>query len=431
VPEIRVPEHLHADWSQRLTLIEDTMRSISLETDPQSLVRTYGERMQQMLPMARRLSLSRRGLAAPVIRITRSTTWQESINPWENRDRLPVLNGGLLSDVCYANTTVLIDDLIPDPADPGFVYLDGCRSLLAIPNFEGGEALNTVVLLQYEPNGFDREQIPDMVWRSNLFGRATGTLVLKKQLEQALQAVDRELRTVARLQRALLPAELPRVPRLDLTAFYQPASRAGGDYYDFFELPEGQWGIFIGDVSGHGTPAAVMMAVTHCIAHTHPGPHTPPGRMLTYLNNQLAQRYTNRIETFATAFYGVYDPQTRRLDYASAGHNPPRLKRCSGKSVESLDKVSGLPLGVLEGSDYPEASVFLNVGDQLILYTDGISETHNAAGEQFGEARIDGVLAKCGLDSAELERKLIATVNEFAGNHPPHDDRTVIVMRAI
>lgn len=417
-------------WKDRLAIVEDTMRTISRQSDPQELVRTYGERIQQLTPIDRRLSLSRRELDHPSFRITRSTTWTESINPWSEKDRLPLLRDGILADVCYRNETTLIDDLHVTDSDPAIEYLSGFGSLLAIPMFENGESMNTVVLLQRSKAAFDHDQIPDLVWRSNLFGRATGTLVLKSQLEAAYKELDRELKSVARLQRALLPAELPKIPRLDITAHYQPASRAGGDYYDFFGLPDGKWGIFIGDVSGHGTPAAVMMAVTHCMAHTHPGPASPPGAVLRYLNDQLSTRYTSRIETFVTAFYGVYDPQSRKLIYANAGHNPPRLKRCAAGSVISLDKAGSLPLGIMEGTEYPETSIFLEFGDQLVLFTDGISETHNPEGELFGEDRIDAVLSKCGLDSSELMQQLRAAVTEFANGVKPHDDQTVIVLRA-
>jgi len=173
-----------------------------------------------------------------------------------------------------------------------------------------------------------------------------------------------------------------------------------------------------------------MMAVTHCIAHLHPGSACPPGAVLRYLNHHLTTRYTNRIESFVTAFYGVYDPQSRKLVYASAGHNPPRVKRCEAGVVISLDKVGGLPLGVMEDADFKEASIYLQYGDQIVLYTDGITETHNAAGEQFGESRVDEVLSKCGLDSAELMQNLLTAVDEFAHGVPPHDDRTLIVLRA-
>ncbi len=417
-------------WKDRLAVVEDTMRTISQQTDPQELVRSYGERIQKLTPVDRRLSLSRRDLDHPDYRITRSTAWENSINPWTEKDKLPLFRGGLLADVCYKNETTLLDDFQVSESDPAFEYLDGFRSLLAIPMFDNGESLNTVILLQHSKAGFDTEQIPDLVWRSNLFGRATAALVLKSQLETAWKELDRELKTVARLQRALLPAELPVIPRLDINAYYHPASHAGGDYYDFFELPDGQWGFFIGDVSGHGTPAAVMMAVTHCIAHMHPGPASPPGAVLKYLNRQLSTRYTNRIESFVTAFYGVYDPQSRKLVYASAGHNPPRVKRCEAGVVITLDKSGGLPLGVMEDAEFNETSIYLQFGDQIVLYTDGITETQNAAGEQFGELRVDAILSKCGLDSAQLMHNLLAAVDEFANGVPAHDDRTLIVLRA-
>lgn len=417
-------------WQERLAAVEETMRLISQQTDPQSLVRVYGERIQQLAPIDRRLSLSRRDLEWPQVRITRDTNWPTQLDPWKQKAQLPMVEGGFLAELSYSNETRIIDDLQISPDDPGASYLSGYRSLLAIPMFDGGESVNTVVLLQKKPAAFDRERVPDLVWRSNLFGKATGSLVLKTQLEAALKEVDRELRTVARLQRSLLPQHLPKMNRMDVTVHYQPASRAGGDYYDFFELPNGQWGIFIGDVSGHGTPAAVMMAVTHCIAHSHPGPPSPPGTVLQYLNDHLSQRYTDRIETFVTAFYAVYDPVARKLTYACAGHNPPRLKRCMAGVVVALDKSGGLPLGVMEGTEYPESSMYLQFGDQLILYTDGITEAQNSAGEQFGESRIDDVLAHCGLDSSELLQRLLTTLNDFTGPEPQHDDRTVIVLRA-
>src|SRR5262249_62094850 len=127
-----------------------------------------------------------------------------------------------------------------------------------------------------------------------------------EELRQADEDLDRELKIVADIQRSLLPARLPRIPTVDLAAHYQPARRAGGDYYDFFPLPDDRWGIFIADVSGHGTPAAVLMAVTHSIAHTRPGPPMPPRTLLDYLNDHLSTRYTSTNRTFATAFSPIY-----------------------------------------------------------------------------------------------------------------------------
>lgn len=417
------------DWRHRLAVIVDTMRDMSRHSDPQEMVRAYGNRIQQFMPLDRRLSLSRRGLAFPQYRITRSTTWTEDINPWREKDRLPLLEGGLLAKLIYDDEPVVIDNLELWPNEPATEYLTGCRSLVAIPMYDQGEALNMVVLLRQGQAAFPKDEIPDLVWRSNLFGRATSNLVLKDELQRAYQALDRELKTVGEIQRSLLPAEFPRIPTLDLAAHYQPSQRAGGDYYDFFPLPDEKWGIFIADVSGHGTPAAVLMAVTHCIAHTHPGPNIPPGKVLDYLNHHLAVRYTGQNGHFVTAFYGVYDSPNRRLTYACAGHNPPRIKRCEDGSLLTLDQADGLPLGIAAEEQYAEATQQLQAGDQIIFYTDGVTEARNGDGEMFGTHRLDQALENCSLQAAGLLDTVLQAVNEFAHAHAADDDRTLIVAR--
>lgn len=417
------------DWQDRLKLIVDTMRDMSRQTDPQEMVRAYGERIQQMGIVDRRLSLSRRGLSAPLYRITRSTTWTEVINPWKEPHRLPLLSGGLLAELIYGDEPRVFDDLRLSPDDPAAEYLAGQRSLLAIPMFDRGESLNMVILMRDEPAAFAPEDIPDHVWRTNLFGRATANLVLTDELQQAYRTLDREFKIVGEIQRALLPAELPRIPTLDLAVHYQPATRAGGDYYDFFPLPDGRWGIFIGDVSGHGTPAAVLMAVTNCIAHSHPGPPSPPGRVLEYLNYHLATRYASLSETFVTAFYAMYDPQTRQLVYASAGHNPPRLQSCADGTLLALDGQHGLPLGIRANEAYPETTQQLHPGDQIVFYTDGITEAHAPNGELYGTERLDRVLSTCEPGAQSLLDSVLKSVEKFADGRPADDDRTLIVAR--
>src|SRR5262249_32680092 len=154
--------------------------------------------------------------------------------------------------------------------------------------------------------------------------------------------------------------------------------------------------------SGHGTPAAVLMAITHAIAHTHPGPPTPPGELLGYVNDQLSRRYTSGSETFVTAFYGIYDPARLELTYASAGHNPPPLQRCQDGTLAVLDGQAGLPLGIFPGQEYASRVQPLQKGDQIVFYTDGITEAHNAAGEMFGTQRLDRELENCTLQAQAL-----------------------------
>lgn len=423
------PGIFRGHWEERLAEIVATMREISLQTDPQGMVRVYRERMKRVLHVDRILALSRRGLEEPRVRLTRSSTWEHEIDPWKEPERLPVLNGGLLASLIYGDEPRLFDDFEIDPDDPAAPYLQGMRSLMATPHYDRGEGMNMVVMLRKEPGAFLREEFPEWVWLSNLFGRATHSLVLNDQVRQAYSVVERELKIVADLQRTLLPKKLPKIPTLDLAAHYQTSTWAGGDYYDIFALPDDRWGLLIADVSGHGTPAAVMMAVTHSIAHTYPGPPERPADLLNFLNHHLASRYTVDFEAFVTAFYGIYDPSTRALTYASAGHNPPRLKRCEDGTVLSLDGVGNLPLGISSEMTYDQTTQLLRPGDQIVFYTDGITEATSPEGSLFGLERLDEVLHDCQLTADSMIRAVLDAVERFTEGSPPTDDRTMLVAK--
>jgi sigma-B regulation protein RsbU (phosphoserine phosphatase) len=417
------------EWTGRLSHIVKMMREMSRESDPQAMVHRYGKRMRELMPVDRFLALSRRGLERPRYRITRSSTWENEINPWKEPGKLPVHEGGFLGELIYGEEPRIIDELWVDPSDPAAWFFDGYRSLMAAPHYDQGEALNMVVVLRKEPAAFSREEFPEWVWLSNLFGRATHNLVLNDQLKQALGVVERELAIVADLQRSLLPKQFPKIPTLDLAAHYQTSRWAGGDYYDIFALPDGRWGLMIADVSGHGTPAAVMMAVTHSIAHTYPGPPERPGDMLAFINHHLAKRYTSDIEAFVTAFYGIYDPSRRELSYACAGHNPPRLKRCEDGSVLSLNGVGNMPLGIMDVQRYDEATLTLRPGDQIVFYTDGITEAHAPDGTMFGLNRLDAAITDCHLTAEGLIAAILDSVDRFTRGTPAADDRTLLVAK--
>jgi len=422
---------LEGDWEERLATVVATMHEMSLQDDPQAVVRSYGARMRQLLPVDRWLSISRRGLEAPWYRISRSSTWTEEIDPWKEKDRLPLLNGGLLADLIYGNQPRLIDDIAPLLADddPAYDYLDGFHSLIGVPHYDRGLALNMVISLRRERAAFDPEKFPEWVWVSTLFGRATHNLVLRNEVKEAYEIVERELNVVADIQRSLLPQVLPRIPNLALAAYYRTSRWAGGDYYDFFPLPDGRWGILIADVSGHGTPAAVMMAITHSLAHSLPGPADPPAELLGYVNRKLSDHYTSSNEVFVTAFYGVFDPVRRTLTFSSAGHNPPRLKRCGDKTVHSFEEVGGPPLGLLDDLEYEQTTLSLLPGDILAFYTDGITEAMDAKNTQFGVGRLDFELSRCDLDPAEIVSAVVKSIDDFTGGQPPEDDRTLLVAR--
>jgi sigma-B regulation protein RsbU (phosphoserine phosphatase) len=244
-----------------------------------------------------------------------------------------------------------------------------------------------------------------------------------------MPAGERDRVGVADIQKALLPSAPPRISTLDLAVHYQAVQQAGGDYYDFFRLPGRRWGILIADVSGHGTPAAVLMAITHAIAHLYPGSDASPGGMLEFLNRHLAERYTTNAGAFVTAFYGIYDPATRELTHARAGHPPPRLKNCEDGRLLVLEDESGLPLGILPDQHYRDSRVALRPCDQLVLYTDGITEAANSKGERFGSERLDRLLRPCHRNANALLGSVLRALDRFTDGQPMADDRTLLVAR--
>jgi sigma-B regulation protein RsbU (phosphoserine phosphatase) len=417
------------NWHARLHITVDLMRELSHTADPEVMFQVFSRRMQQLFPTSRRISLSRRGLARPEVRVTRFSLWKDAVNPWENPELLPVIDRGIFSELIYADEPVIIDELSLTPDDPAHEYLDGQRSLMAIPNYDDGEAMNMVVVTREETHAFARERFADIVWMSNMFGRAAYASLLRQRLERTLEAADHEMQTIGRMQKAILPARLPEIPTLDLAVHYQPSRESGGDYYDFFPLPKGRWGILIADVSGHGTSAAVLMAITHSLARTYSGSHSPPGLLLSYLNQHLAENYTKPFGSFVTAFYAVYDPDRGTLSYASAGHTPARLIRCSDQSRHTLEGAKRLPLGISEWTDYPEEVQQIIPGDQVIFYTDGITEAANREGEHFGADRLDAVLSRCPVGARTLVDSVLDELDRFTGGQKQGDDRTLLAAK--
>ncbi|MEO1237611.1 MAG: PP2C family protein-serine/threonine phosphatase, partial [Planctomycetota bacterium] len=308
------------------------------------------------------------------------------------------------------------------------------RSFQAVPHYHDGVGTNMAINFATTPNAFDPDKLADQVLTHNLFGRTTNNMILSQQLRDAHAALDAELKVVGDIQRSLLPQTLPDVAGLELAAHYATARRAGGDYYDLFPREDGKWGILIADVSGHGTPAAVVMAVTHAVAHTYAGPDADetcaPCAMLGYINDRLVGRYDANTVMFVTAWYGVYDPATRTLDYAAAGHPPPRV--CRDGQLLQLDQAGGLPLGITPHPRYDTARFQLQPGDEAVLFTDGIAEAFNPERKQYGEPRLDALLTgQCSLDRSPKAtiQAILDDVADFADGTPNDDDQTLLAFR--
>ena len=415
----------------RLAVSVELMRELSRYADPDELYQVFSRRMNQLYPTARQLTVSRRGLDCPQFRVQRFNLWKHAANPHRQPEKLPVYSGGLIGEMIFEDQPRVIDELELHPDDPACEFFEGQRSLLAIPIFDGGTAMTMVIVAREAPSAFAREQIPELVWLSNLFARATQSLVLSQRLQEANDAAEYELRTIAELQQSLLPVAVPTVPGLDVAVHYRTANRAGGDYYDFFPLPDGRLGVLLADVSGHGSPAAVLMSITHSLAHARPDMPEHPGEFLAYLNDHLAERYTLTTGTFVTAVYTVFDPNAGTMTYANAGHDPLRARLAPSTRFVALDQIRRLPLGVTHRTQgpYPEQTVELRAGDAVTVFTDGITDATNRSGEAYGVDRLDDALASSGGDANRSVASFVTNMDDFLGSAAAEDDRTLVLVR--
>ena len=231
------------------------------------------------------------------------------------------------------------------------------------------------------------------------------------------------MQRVGEMQRQLLPESLPEIEGLQLAAQYATCSRAGGDYYDVFRLDDFHWGLCIGDVSGHGTPAAVVMAMLHTLLHTFPGTPLAPGQILAHVNRHMTKMVPDG--TFATAIYAVYDLRTRTLRFANAGHPSPRCRR--GDEIVRLTQDGSLPLGVAANETWEEREFQLQRDDTLLFFTDGLTEGMDHQGEQFGSTRLDRSLQGAPSSAEAVIRHLDNRYLEFCKGTIAMDDRTLLV----
>jgi serine phosphatase RsbU (regulator of sigma subunit) len=245
-----------------------------------------------------------------------------------------------------------------------------------------------------------------------------------------LAAITGELELAQRIQQRLMPTEPLNLPGYEVAGWNRPASRTGGDYYDWIRIDQQRAAVVIGDVTGHGVGPALLMAVCRAYARaTLPGSGGLHGAM-TRLNALItADMDDGRFITFAAA---LLETDTGRVDLLSAGHGPIVLHSRAGARTSTLG-TQGVPLGILDDADFDQpGSIMLEPGDVLLLVTDGFNETQNRAGEQFGVERVEQFLAEHqGLPADELIASLAAAVEKHAGGMAQADDMTAVVIRRV
>src|SRR5215472_2235955 len=242
------------------------------------------------------------------------------------------------------------------------------------------------------------------------------------------ERLNRELEIAREVQEHLFPQRLPPVPGLDYCGQCWPAREVGGDYYDFIELPDDKFGIAIGDVSGKGVGAALMMACLEASLRALTSVVRDPADLMERVNNLVCQ--ASAANRYATLFYAEYDPVTRCLTYVNAGHNPPVVLRNCGGVRDVLRLETGGPVIGLLPQRYQRGVFFHESGDLVVLFTDGVSESMNVRHEEWGEGRLIELAKTChGLPALQTMRRILAAAKAFAEGAPQHDDMTLVVLR--
>ena len=344
---------------------------------------------------------------------------------------LPIRTGGILGALMADPTPKLVHDLDLS-AEPGLSQ-SACtmRSCMAIPIFHGEQLQEWTFGFTMRTGPFDPREVVQGMLVANMLAIANRRIDAIGKVSSLLEAMRDQIDQIARLQQSLLPNQIPDLPGIEIATSYLASDEAGGDYYDFFLLPQGRLGVLIADVSGHGAAAATVMAMLHAILHcfepASPGGGFNPAAALAFANRRLVA--TGLDGQFVTAFFGVLEPETGVFTYSNAGHPPPRLKLGSNGSVRELDGAAGLPLGVLDEFDPGTKTLQLRPMDTVVFYTDGITEAFDKSRAMFGTPRLDLALEHCSGQPDCVVDSVHKAVFAHRGSSTRDDDQTLVALR--
>lgn len=282
------------------------------------------------------------------------------------------------------------------------------------------------------------EQHPPGAQTHNLFGHARDgdaddelANIPPAQIPRSNAVMTRELEMAGKIQADILPEEAPVFPGWEVAARLEPARETSGDFYDFIPLTASKWAIVVADVTDKGMGAALFMALSSSLIRTYATRFpTLPALTVNAVSGRILSDTHGSM--FVTALFGVLEPDTGRFIYANAGHPPGYLITTTPRGESDVERLrpTGMALGVSEQAQWRQKIVRMSPGDILLLYTDGITEAQNAAGEFFGEEHLlDCVLAKKGCSAEEVLQALLDEVHRFVGSTPRQDDIALVVVR--
>lgn len=336
---------------------------------------------------------------------------------------------GIIGWLRQSATPLLVRDFAAEsgtlPASPSYVSPDPPRSAVFVPLLSENRVVGAIAIQSFRPGAFRENHVRLLSNIANQAAAAIENALLQAQAEEK-KKLERELEVARQIQSSLLPGCCPLIPGYQLTAEWRSARQVGGDFYDYFALPDGRWGILIADVSGNGVPAAIFMALSRSLIRSGVIGAASLSAGLRRANAWILKDTTSGL--FVTVFYAVLDPARHVFTYVNCGHNPPLLIRAKDASTDWLS-TKGIALGIVEEIDLEEKSVTLDPGDSVLCYTDGITEARDQHDQLFGR----GELLATALTARERGSDPIQTILEalaaHVGDTPQADDITLLSLQ--
>ncbi|MEP7362532.1 MAG: GAF domain-containing SpoIIE family protein phosphatase [Acidobacteriota bacterium] len=345
--------------------------------------------------------------------------------------RIP-MGQGIVGAAIAQNETIVVNDTSRDsrflnrPGQTGG-YVVESMVVLPLRGTDGGvigalQALN-------KPGGFSQEDVDLLGLAAAYSGSALETQLLREEAESA-RLLQKEMEIAQEVQQRLFPQSPAPIAGLNYSAYCRPAKSVGGDYYDFIPMPDGSFFFTLGDVSGKGVAAAVLMASIQASIRSQTV--AVFDSLATLLSNFNKAVYSFSMEDrYSTLFCGHLDASMRQLTYVNAGQVRPLLHRAATGTIERLS-AGGLPVGLLPMAEYDQGHVTLETGDALLCFSDGISEATNSNGDMWDEKVVRAFLAEHHAESAEdLIRSLVAAADNFTGDAEQFDDLTAMAIKAV
>ncbi len=337
------------------------------------------------------------------------------------------ISRSVIDEVVTNGKSVLTSDAQADPRFMGgTVMLQGVRSVLAVPLGVGANVFGIIYAdSPLSDNRFTEDHLKVLTTLASVAAiRVENARLTEEQMER--ERLEREQQVASEIQQRFLPATAPIVEGYELQGISFPCYEIGGDYYDFIQREDGKLVVALGDVSGKGTAAALLMSSLHAAVHAQADTHDSIVETISAVNRYLVESIPpNR---FVTLFYAELDPKKGSLTFLNAGHNPPLIVHTGG-TMEQLAS-GGLPLGIMSDAEFREGHTKLHAGDVLVIYSDGVSEAVNPSGEEFGPTRLYEVVAR-NIDASAggIRDRIESALTKFCQGTPAADDITLVIVK--